>query len=312
MQTTTSNVAEQSGIPEEDKEKGKGLKGWHYCLCGCLFVLPILFLVCIAVVAAGVGVAVPYFQDELINAQHTKVQQDMDVLRSAINLHDAQNKPLQGSDFKPLRGRYLQEIPKDPWGNPYLLDASVGLIASYGADAQVGGSGCDKDLYVHFKPPLKLWRAQYDGEWGIPKSGAKIILLLTKPFELVDKQAMFKGLVIMAANGVSVSLADLNAKHGHQWAIEPDTNASLGKLVLVNESDGTSQPIELDMYMAFALDSTPVEENDMVRYGIKELPVKSGPLDRAIYGLAVQTYLRSPETVLSSEIRTDGVNLKHY
>jgi general secretion pathway protein G len=57
------------------------------------------------------------------------------------------------------RGPYLdREVPKDPWGNPYLLfnparspEANADAeIVSLGADGQVGGNGKDKDLAIGF------------------------------------------------------------------------------------------------------------------------------------------------------------------
>jgi general secretion pathway protein G len=57
------------------------------------------------------------------------------------------------------RGPYLdREVPKDPWGNPYILfnpartpDANADAeIVSLGADGQIGGSGKDKDIVLGF------------------------------------------------------------------------------------------------------------------------------------------------------------------
>jgi general secretion pathway protein G len=57
------------------------------------------------------------------------------------------------------RGPYLdREVPKDPWGNPYILfnpartpDANADAeIVSLGADGQIGGDGKDKDIVLGF------------------------------------------------------------------------------------------------------------------------------------------------------------------
>ena len=63
----------------------------------------------------------------------TTPARDLDILRNAINLYDAQNPPLTGTSLEPLFPRYLQELPKDPWGNPYLVDTRTGFICSYPA-----------------------------------------------------------------------------------------------------------------------------------------------------------------------------------
>ncbi|MBI5343716.1 MAG: type II secretion system major pseudopilin GspG [Deltaproteobacteria bacterium] len=48
------------------------------------------------------------------------------------------------------KGGYIERVPKDPWGNPYVY-ASPGLhgdidISSYGADGVQGGDGEDADI----------------------------------------------------------------------------------------------------------------------------------------------------------------------
>lgn len=57
------------------------------------------------------------------------------------------------------RGPYLdRDIPKDPWGNPYLLynparsaDATTDAeIVSLGADGEPGGTGKNKDIVLGF------------------------------------------------------------------------------------------------------------------------------------------------------------------
>jgi general secretion pathway protein G len=45
-------------------------------------------------------------------------------------------------------GGYLQSIPKDPWGNPYVYqsDGSGYELKSYGADGVEGGDGKNADI----------------------------------------------------------------------------------------------------------------------------------------------------------------------
>ncbi len=45
----------------------------------------------------------------------------------------------------------LEQIPKDPWGNPYMYNLAPGTfnqyeIISYGADGQAGGTGVGADI----------------------------------------------------------------------------------------------------------------------------------------------------------------------
>ena len=108
-------------------------------------------LIVVAIIAALVGVAVPMFQKNIQEAHRAKANQDLDTIRNAITLHDSQNKPLIGTDLKPLLGRYLQELPRDPWGNEYryLVPGSHGGaydLYSLGADGEPGGEGTDVDI----------------------------------------------------------------------------------------------------------------------------------------------------------------------
>ena len=45
-------------------------------------------------------------------------------------------------------GGYLQSIPKDPWGNPYVYqsDGNSYLLKSFGADGVEGGEGKNADI----------------------------------------------------------------------------------------------------------------------------------------------------------------------
>jgi hypothetical protein len=54
-----------------------------------------------------------------------------------------------------LIGRYLQEVPSDPWGHDYLLNGDLKLLACYGKDGRVGGSGEAKDLFFLYANPEK-------------------------------------------------------------------------------------------------------------------------------------------------------------
>lgn len=161
-------------------------------------------LIVVAIIAALVGVAVPFFQDNLSEAQRTKAGQDLEVIKKAIALYDAREpRPLTGTDLSPLLGRYMQEMPEDPWGNQYLFDGGAGMLASYGADSLAGGTGGDTDITVYTRPPVQLNRAQYQGSWGrrllgvdltnAPNinwaKGNRLILTFTKPITLTGGSA---------------------------------------------------------------------------------------------------------------------------
>ena len=271
-------------------------------------------LIVVAIIAALVGVAVPFFQDNLSDAQKTKAKQDLDVIKSAINLHDSQNRPLIGSELLPLKGRYLQETPRDPWGNEYLLDADIGLIISFGADAQAGGVSVDEDIYYFYKPDLAIKRVQYDGTWGTAKSAAEVILTMTKPFTYNSATTVLNTLELLTDlrvqdagdEGQPISFTTINGTGTDTPAWTADTklgtagtnfsskydNPANGIMGLINDlpagdkASGDTQPITPTMALNFNITATD--------YGIAETCVADGPLTTTIYGPAVDAYWRAP------------------
>lgn len=106
-----------------------------------------------AIVAALVGVSVPFFQDNLSESQSSKAGQDLEVIKKAMALRQAREPFTRTThDLSSLTGRYLQELPRDPWGNPYRFDPVTNTLRSDGADGVPGGSGGDRDVVVQVGP----------------------------------------------------------------------------------------------------------------------------------------------------------------
>jgi prepilin-type N-terminal cleavage/methylation domain-containing protein len=295
-------------------------------------------LIVVAIIAALVGVAVPFFQDNLQQAQQTKAKQDLDTIRNAIALHDAQNRPLIGTSLQPLLGRYLQELPRDPWSNEYALDANVGLICSFGADSQAGGVGGDTDQYFYYKPPIRVQRCQYIGPWGRPGGQNKIIITVTKPFEwdgydmAVAKTDLFDGLMLLAntrdfSDGLQVSLSALNAAavDPHFWDYDTyTTNAADSGLldpisgILSFRHGGTQvqssgQAVTPTMAMNFDYANT---ATGFTKFGLTERWLQLGPLDTNVFGPQSQMYRRGPEAIPrygeGTDMRNRGVKVERF
>jgi general secretion pathway protein G len=268
-------------------------------------------LIVVAIIAALVGVAVPMFQKNIAEAHRAKAQQDLDTLRNAITLHDSQNRPLIGTDLKPLLGRYLQEIPNDPWGNPYLLDAGMGLLISFGADQKAGGNEEDADLPVRYKSVLKIQKAVYTGNWGLPAKDAKLRVLFNKPFSLKDGPSAVSDLELIldakigatipfSGGGVAVTTGSApDVSWGAvQWeyAAPPASDPDNGLLVMnckQGAGDGdVSKTIRLSPSMAINIKSAAKTQDastgaDISNATIREKPTKGGPCDEATYGSGV-------------------------
>jgi general secretion pathway protein G len=97
-------------------------------------------------------------------AKKTKAQADIAELRTALDRYYLDNgnyptteqglaalvtAPTNGpipSDYED--GGYVQRIPNDPWGHPYVYqsDGNSYTLESYGADGQAGGTGKNADI----------------------------------------------------------------------------------------------------------------------------------------------------------------------
>jgi hypothetical protein len=85
---------------------------------------------------------------------YIRTQQDLEVIKKAISLYDAREPaPLDGTSLDPLLGRYMQEIPRDPWGRDYVYDGDLGVVAGYGENGCLGGQESEGwDVLVRTRP----------------------------------------------------------------------------------------------------------------------------------------------------------------
>lgn len=126
-----------------------------------------LIEVMVVVVILGILAAfvVPKVMDRPDAARITTVKQDLRALETALGLYKLDNfnypttdqglqalvqKPSGSPEARNWTGRYLDRLPKDPWGNEYQY-LSPGVhgdvdIFSLGADGQPGGDGTMADI----------------------------------------------------------------------------------------------------------------------------------------------------------------------
>jgi hypothetical protein len=123
-----------------------------------------------------------------ISAEEINTQ--IDLFRIAIYQYENKNGLLGGTTLAPLQGKFLSSIPTDPWGNSYLYDGNVGIIACFGADGRAGGSDLNSDFVSYFRKRLHLIRAEYK------KSSAELTLFFNKPCTLIDGNLFLQDLLI--------------------------------------------------------------------------------------------------------------------
>jgi len=125
-----------------------------------------LIEVMVVVIILGIlaAIVVPRVMDRPDDARITKAKQDIRALESALNLYKLDNfvypttdqglealvaKPAGSPEPKNWK-RYMDRLPKDPWGATYQYlspgNKSDVDIYSLGADGQLGGEGANADV----------------------------------------------------------------------------------------------------------------------------------------------------------------------
>ena len=127
-----------------------------------------LIEVMIVVVILGIlaAVVVPKILDRPDQAKMVAAKSDIAVIMQQLKLYRIDNNAYPSTDqgltaltVKPATnplppnwktGGYLERLPNDPWGRPYLY-LNPGIkgeidIFSYGADGQPGGEGSNADI----------------------------------------------------------------------------------------------------------------------------------------------------------------------
>lgn len=120
-------------------------------------------MVVVVILAILATIVVPKIMDRPDDARIAKAKQDIVAISSALNLYKLDNLRYPTTDqglealVKPpanaknwRQGGYLDRLPVDPWGNPYLY-LSPGQhgafdVYSLGADGQPGGVGANADI----------------------------------------------------------------------------------------------------------------------------------------------------------------------
>jgi general secretion pathway protein G len=113
-----------------------------------------LIEIMVVVVILGIlaAVVVPQVMDRPDTARLTKAKQDIRAIESALNLYklDKFNYPTTEEGLEILQPKYLDRLPKDPWGNVYLYlspgERGAVDIFTYGADGKKDGEGMNSDL----------------------------------------------------------------------------------------------------------------------------------------------------------------------
>lgn len=120
-------------------------------------------MVVLVILGLLAALVVPSILNRPDQARQVKATQDVRALESALKLYRLDNfrYPTQAQGLAALvraptdagnwQGPYVDNLPEDPWGNPYRY-ANPGThgkeidVFSYGADNAPGGEGADADI----------------------------------------------------------------------------------------------------------------------------------------------------------------------
>lgn len=123
-------------------------------------------LVVVVILGILASIIIPKIMTRPEEAKRIKAKMDIKAIETALNLYRLDNdvypsteQGLEALVTKPTtgviprnwkEGGYLDKVPKDPWGYPYVY-LSPGLnkefdLESYGADGVDGGEGKDADI----------------------------------------------------------------------------------------------------------------------------------------------------------------------
>lgn len=130
-------------------------------------------LVVVGILATLVALALPYYQDYINQSRITAAQADLNTFSKALALYD-QNEPtmFNATNFLPLIGKYVQDfrtyptqtMPKDPWGNDYIVKPMQGTLICCGPDGTdqtlTARVAAGDDLIVTYKPPFFISTAR--------------------------------------------------------------------------------------------------------------------------------------------------------
>jgi general secretion pathway protein G len=109
-------------------------------------------MVVLAIIGIIAALVVPNVMNRADDARVTAARTDVNNLMQALRMYKLDNMtyPSQEQGLKVLVGRYVEKLPTDPWGRPYLymnpgLQGEVDVL-SLGADGQPGGEGSNADV----------------------------------------------------------------------------------------------------------------------------------------------------------------------
>lgn len=181
-------------------------------------------MIVIAIIGILVAVALPQFMSMSDDAKRSKAKQDCQVIVDAINKFNNIEKT-RLTKLSQLKGKYIANLDtlRDPWGRPYAIDATAGLVLSFGPDGrhdEKQNATWSDDIELQYMSPLTLTDAFLVVNPENDEEGESYDILLLKfsrvldPMRTGEVELDFSSAMAAAADLDPSASSDADAKNG--------------------------------------------------------------------------------------------------
>lgn len=137
-------------------------------------------LIVVTIIAILAGAAIPYVQDYVEQTRAGRAKGDLDEIRRAIMLYEAQYGTYTSDNIASLVGPFLTKNTPDPWSSAYMVSNASSTVYSLGPD---GKAGTGDEIVVEYRPRMAVTRALYvdaNGD-GLVNSGDALHVYFCRP-----------------------------------------------------------------------------------------------------------------------------------
>ena len=126
-------------------------------------------LVVITILAVLAGAALPYIQAYVEESRVARARADLQEIARALAIYETREGEYTATDVSQLTGRYLNKAPIDPWGMPYFVHTTAGIVYSRGPsrlhepnpDLPGAGDRNADNISAPYQAPLALVSASW-------------------------------------------------------------------------------------------------------------------------------------------------------
>lgn len=137
-------------------------------------------LIVVTIIAILAGAAIPYVQDYVEQTRSGRAKADLDEIKRAVMLYEAQFGTYTSDNIASLVGPFLTKNTPDPWSSAYIVSNASSTVYSLGPD---GKAGTGDEIIVEYRPRMAVTRAFYvdaNGD-GLINTGDALQVALCRP-----------------------------------------------------------------------------------------------------------------------------------